>query len=169
MHCSLIPVGCEPFTSRVAPSCDLSERIQGKDGGALPQGSTKFRNAATRSRVGCSLLILYICKFNQQKSERSMRGHKAAPGSRVNSYPFQFKSIDAFVGRFALMDDSAAMTCLRPYFGRASFPAEGLPKTVSSTRCQYASMIFGLSADNPLVAFISGPNPESVALRLTIM
>jgi hypothetical protein len=42
-------------------------------------------------------------------------------------------------------------------------------KTVSSTRRQYASTTFGFSDDSPLVTCISGPNSESVAVRLTIM
>ena len=48
-------------------------------------------------------------------------------------------------------------------------PRADFPKTVSSTRRQYASMTFAFSADSPLVTCISGPNPESVAVRLTIM
>ena len=52
---------------------------------------------------------------------------------------------------------------------QAGFPRACLPKTVSSTRCQYASMTFAFSADIPPVTCISGPNPESVAVRLTIM
>ena len=43
------------------------------------------------------------------------------------------------------------------------------PKTVSSTRRQYAATTFGSSDVNPLVTRISGPNSESVAVRLTIM
>ena len=43
------------------------------------------------------------------------------------------------------------------------------PKTVASTRRQYASVTLVSCADNPLVIFISGPNPESVAVRLTII
>ena len=52
---------------------------------------------------------------------------------------------------------------------RAGFPRACFPKTVSSTRPQYASMTFVFSADSPLVTCISGPSPESVAVRLTIM
>jgi len=51
----------------------------------------------------------------------------------------------------------------------AGFPRACFPKTVSSTRPQYASMTFVFSADSPLVTCISGPNAESVAVRLTIM
>jgi hypothetical protein len=57
---------------------------------------------------------------------------------------------------------------------RAFLPREAVshactPKTVSSTRRQYASITFVFSADSPLVTCISGPNPESVAVRLTII
>jgi|SRR5580704_9490263 hypothetical protein len=43
------------------------------------------------------------------------------------------------------------------------------PKTISSTRRQYASITFGFSEDTLLVTCISGPNSESVAVRLTII
>jgi hypothetical protein len=50
----------------------------------------------------------------------------------------------------------------RPVFGSC-------PKTVSSTRRQYASTTLVSSDDSPLVTCISGPNSESVAVRLTII
>src|ERR1700730_1767847 len=43
------------------------------------------------------------------------------------------------------------------------------PKTVSSTSRQYAATTFVSSDDSPLVTCISGPNSESVAVRLTII
>src|SRR3954451_1500666 len=52
---------------------------------------------------------------------------------------------------------------------RAGSSWASLPKTVSSTRRQYASTTLGLFADNALVTCISGPNPASVVVRLTIM
>ena len=48
-------------------------------------------------------------------------------------------------------------------------PFGSSPKTISSTRRQNAAITFGSSEDSPLVICISGPNSESVALRLTIM
>ena len=42
-------------------------------------------------------------------------------------------------------------------------------RSVSSTRRQYASITFGFPEDSPLVICISGPNPDSVAVRLTII
>src|SRR5258708_37833788 len=52
-----------------------------------------------------------------------------------------------------------------------AFPTrfDSLPKTILSTRRQYASTTFGFSEDSPLVTCISGPNSESVAVRLTII
>jgi len=44
-----------------------------------------------------------------------------------------------------------------------------LPNTISSTRLQKDSATFGSSEDSPLVTRISGPNAESVAVRLTII
>ena len=58
---------------------------------------------------------------------------------------------------------------LRAFLPREGFPHASTPKTVSSTRRQYASVTFEFSADSPLVICISGPNPESVAVRLTII
>jgi hypothetical protein len=58
---------------------------------------------------------------------------------------------------------------LRACLPRKGFPRACTPKTVSSTRRQYASMTLVFSADIPLVICISGPNPESVAVRLTII
>jgi hypothetical protein len=48
-------------------------------------------------------------------------------------------------------------------------PPGWAPKTVLSTRLQYASITFGSPQDSPLVICISGPNPDSVAVRLTII
>jgi len=52
-----------------------------------------------------------------------------------------------------------------------AFPTrfDSFPKTISSTRRQYASAIFGSADESPLVTCISGPNSESVAVRLTII
>jgi hypothetical protein len=61
------------------------------------------------------------------------------------------------------------LLALSTYLVRAGFARACFPKTVSSTRRQYASMTFAFSTDSPLVTRISGPNPESVAVRLTIM
>src|SRR5260370_30198396 len=58
---------------------------------------------------------------------------------------------------------------LRAFLPREGFPHACTPNTVSSTRRQYASATFVFSADSPLVICISGPNPESVAVRLTII
>lgn len=52
---------------------------------------------------------------------------------------------------------------------RVDAPPADVPKTVSSTRRQYASTTLVSLADSPLVACISGPKPDSVAVRLTII
>ena len=65
--------------------------------------------------------------------------------------------------------DFAYAQRLRAFLPREGFPHACIPKTVSSTRRQYASMTLVFSADSPLVICISGPNPESVAVRLTII
>jgi hypothetical protein len=65
--------------------------------------------------------------------------------------------------------DFAYAQRLRAFLPREGFPHACTPKTVSSTRRQYASMTFVLSADSPRVICISGPNLESVAVRLTII
>jgi len=45
----------------------------------------------------------------------------------------------------------------------------GAPKTVRSTKLQYASATSGRSADIRRVTRISGPNSDRAAVRLTIM
>jgi hypothetical protein len=131
-------------------------------------------------------LLYYTCvKFNQEKNELGKsRGRQRRPGQLRAPRPplpsVQLKGIrrsdqDFWCGRFVGCclfpgrPNSACVQRLLASLTRASFPPVCFPKTVSSTRRQYASMTFAFSADSPLVTRISGPNPESVAVRLTIM
>ena len=121
--------------------------------------------------VFCVTLLSYtFVKFNQEKNEVGTPGdatrYQASCGRRqVASPALQDLSI-------SLLQDGLGSACAQRLLAsltRAGFPRACFPKTVSSTRLQYASMIFAFSADSPLVTCISGPNPESVAVRLTIM
>src|SRR6476620_3973646 len=70
-----------------------------------------------------------------------------------------------FVCILRLELDPAHVQRFRTSPPRSDFPHACVPKTISSTRRQYASTTFVSLADSPLVTRISGPNPESVAVR----
>jgi hypothetical protein len=114
--------------------------------------------------LGATFLYYTIVKFNQERNDGGRvrwSAHRLSAEGRLNRLLLQEDA--------ALRDFCAGRSAHLASLARADFPRPTFPKTVSSTRAQYASMTFAFSADSPLVTCISGPNPESVAVRLTIM
>jgi hypothetical protein len=148
---------------QIAAASSLGVLVSALD---FSNGSIEFKAVA----FGATFLFYTFVKFNQEKTEvgtrATQRGVKPLASRRqVASPALQDLSI-------SLLQDGLGSACAQRLLAsstRAAFARACLPKTVSSTRRQYASMTFAFSADSPLVTCISGPNPESVAVRLTIM
>ncbi len=149
-------------------------------------GSIELKAVAFQLVFGTTLLYYTNVKFNQEKNGAGIRRGEAAQawavarprpplpsvqlkGIRRSDQDFLVWPLRWLLTIFLSGPDSACAQRLLASLTRAGFPRASFPKTVSSTRRQYASMTFASSADIPPVTCISGPNPESVAVRLTIM
>jgi len=145
-------------------------------------GSIEIKAVAFQPAFGNAFLYYTFVKFNNQvENEAGIERGNAGLGGCALAATATIRSIEGirrsgqdfwsgrFVGCSLSGPSSACGQRLPASLTRAGFPRACFPKTVSSTRPQYASMTFVFSADSPLVTCISGPSPESVAVRLTIM
>jgi YD repeat-containing protein len=89
--------------------------------------------------------------------------------TRQNYLPYGKSASEVKCAAKSPLAPSGKRTRLQRVLALARSVFGSCPKTVSSTRRQYASTTFASSDDSPLVTCISGPNSESAAVRLTII